>query len=661
MLLNYAKKIAGTLCLFCLPLIVMAGDNNEQTIALTENSSITINAGQTKEPISKYIYGQFIEHLGRCIYGGIWAEMLEDRKFYFPVTKEFKPWSIATDRGNWKGGDFPVLSGSPWKVIGDSTVQMLKEDVYVGEHTPEIRLSGKAAPGGIEQGELAFVKGKEYEGYVIIAGNPSAAPIHVNLILGESGSVKEALTLQSVTEEYTKYSFTFKADKSVQKGRLQITGGGKGAFKIGTVSLMPADNVNGYSPSTLQLMKELNSPVYRWPGGNFVSDYDWKDGVGERDKRPPRKNPAWTGIESNDVGIHEFMDLCRLLDTEPFIAVNTGLGSVEEAAEEVEYCNGSSNTAMGKWRAENGHPEPYKVKWWAVGNEMYGSWQLGHMPLEDYVKKHNNCAEVMRAIDPSIQLIAVGSVGEWSEAMMTYCADHMALISEHIYRKDKEDLVEHVEQIPNAIKRVADAHRKYRDTIQSLKGKDIRIAMDEWNYWYGQYIYGELGVQYHLQDALGIAAGLHEYFRNSDIFFMANYAQTVNVIGAIKTNKTDAQMETTGLALKLYRNHFGEIPVEISGVPKPLDAVAALSKDKRYLTVAVVNPTEDIVILDLNVKDIKLDGTGKQWQIKGSDKMAFNEPGKEMNVRIVENNITNGTDKIQSDPVSVTLFSFKIK
>ena len=277
---------------------------------------------------------------------------------------------------------------------------------------------------------------------------------------------------------------------------------------------MPGNNIEGFRPDTLKLMKELNSPVYRWPGGNFVSDYNWRDGVGDRDRRPPRKNPAWTGIEHNDVGIHEYMVLCELLDTEPFIAVNTGLGTVEETAMEVEYCNGSTTTAMGKWRAENGHPEPYGVKWWAAGNEMYGDWQLGHMPLEDYVKKHNRCAEAMRAADPSIQLIAVGAVGKWSENMLTHCADHMDQISEHIYVKEKPGLAEHAAQLRDEIKRVADAHRGYREKLPNLADKNIRIALDEWNYWYGHYIYGELGVRYHLQDALGVAAGLHEYFRN---------------------------------------------------------------------------------------------------------------------------------------------------
>ena len=138
------------------------------------------------------------------------------------------------------------------------------------------------------------------------------------------------------------------------------------------------------------------------------------------------------------------------------------------------------------------------------------------------------------------QAQAVGSVGKWSEMMLRVCSNYMTLLSEHIYVKENKDVVRHTQMLANEIKRVANAHRKYHKDINELANKDIRIAMDEWNYWYGDYVYGELGVRYHHKDGLGVARGLHEYFRHSDLFFMANYAQTVNVIGCIKTTRTAA-------------------------------------------------------------------------------------------------------------------------
>jgi len=264
-------------------------------------------------------------------------------------------------------------------------------------------------------------------------------------------------------------------------------------------SLMPGDNIDGWRKDTVALLQQLGAPIYRWPGGNFVSGYDWHDGIGPRDQRPPRKNPAWTGVESNDVGIHEYMDLMGLIQAEPYVSVNTGLGTVDNVAEEVQYCNGQPDTPLGKLRAQNGHPAPYGVKWWAVGNEMFGNWQLGHMPLDQYVLKHNQVADAMWKADPAIRLVAVGSIGQWDETMLKLCSQDMTLMSEHVYVKEKTDVPAHVAQLADEIRRVADAHREYNRSIPELNGKTIRVAMDEWNYWYGNYLYGELGVQYHLE------------------------------------------------------------------------------------------------------------------------------------------------------------------
>ena len=636
------------------------------------SKAVTIDAQKVREPISKYIYGQFIEHLGRCIYGGIWAEMLEDRKFYFPVTADFSPWqTIEPPDNRWSGAGVPykIIDGSPWQIVGPAdNVTMVKENSYVGEHTPCINLVGERNPGGIVQSELGLVENKKYTGRVVIAGGPQSGPVKVSLIWGKDEKDRQSITIDKLSSEFIKIHLAFKAGASTDNGRLEIVGYGKGMFKIGTVSLMPADNINGFRADTIKLMKELNSPVYRWPGGNFVSGYNWRDGIGERDRRPPRKNPAWTGIEHNDVGIHEFMDLCELLRTEPFIAVNTGLGSVQETAQEIQYCNGRIDTPMGKMRAENGHAQSFGVKWWAVGNEMYGDWQLGHMPLEDYVKKHNAVVDAMRTVDVNVKLIAVGDAGQsndeksdWSRTMMTYCSDHMDLISEHFYRDSRRNIEEHIDLVRRAIIFKCDAHRKYRATIDGLDAKDIRIAMDEWNYWYGPYVYGELGVRYFHKDALGIAVGLHEYFRNSDICFMANYAQTVNVIGCIKTSKTAASMATTGLVLQLYRREFGEVPVQISGDVRPLDVTAAWTKDRDALTIAIINPARTEYQVMINLKNAELTGRGMKWVIEHDDPMAYNEPGKEPKVVIEANPVSGVSDSLTAGPLSVTVYKLSVR
>jgi alpha-N-arabinofuranosidase len=615
---------------------------------------LTIEAGKTGEPVSKYIYGQFIEHLGRCIYGGIWAEMLEDRKFYYPVPAEGPIWKEHKGAG--------VLAASPWQVIGPKDgVKMIRKNSYVGEHTPEVQLPGDGTPCGIFQDGLALVKGKEYTGRIVFAAASEALPIQVSLVWGQGRDERDSVTVNVAitgSHDYKPFPLHLRSAATTDNGRLEIVSRGQGTFQIGTVSLMPSDNIKGMRADTLKLLKELNAPLYRWPGGNFVSGYDWRDGIGERDKRPPRKNPAWTGVEHNDFGLDEFIVFCREIGAEPQIIVNSGFGDDHSAAEEVEYANGSAETPMGKWRAANGHREPYSVKWWGIGNEMYGKWQLGYMAIDHYVQKHNLFARAMRKADPDIKLVAVGDTGKWSRGMLGGCADYMDLMSEHFYRGERESVIEHVHQTVDAIGSKVEAHHSYREKIESLKGKDIRIALDEWNYWHRPYVYeyGELGCRYTLKDALGIAAGLHEMIRSSDMIYMANYAQTVNVIGCIKTTKTEATFATTGLPLKLYRNHFGTLPVTVSASFEPLDVVAAWTENQGSLTVAVVNPTAHEYQIELDVRGARLSGGGRLWLIAGSDPKAYNEPGKEPKVVIEEKQLNGVSSKLSVPSLSISLY-----
>ncbi|MBQ9873423.1 MAG: hypothetical protein IJM30_03075 [Thermoguttaceae bacterium] len=621
-----------------LALVVLASGFVAPSLA-QDKVEVKIDAAQKGEPISPLIYGQFIEHLGRCIYGGIWAEMLQDRKF------------------------FDAPSVHPWELLGNAKFEQAKEGAFVGEASPKWTSENDWAF-GVEQEGLSFVNGKEYVGYVW-AKTSEGQRIAVR-VLFDNGKrfIELPLTeaVETADDGYRKYAFQFVANgllDPIEKGSFAVLFQGKGETRLGTASLMPGDNISGMRADTIKLLKELNAPIYRWPGGNFVSGYNWKDGIGPRDRRPPRKNPAWQGIEHNDFGIDEFMVFCETVGTLPDVAVNTGAGNVELALQELEYANGSADSEFGKIRAANGHKEPYGVKHWCIGNEMYGDWQIGHMSTDKYALKNNEFVDSFRKFDSSLTLISVGAVGAWDELIMRQCADHMDWVSEHFYVQERENVAEHVALIPNSIRRIADAHRKYRKEFKELEGKDIRIAMDEWNYWYGPHVFGELGTRYFMKDGLGIAAGLHEYYRNSDIFVMANYAQTVNVIGAIKTSATNARFETTGLVLKLYRNEFGEIPLKVEA-PKPFDVAAATTADGKYLTVAVVNPTDKAEKFSFGV-DLKLAKSAKRFVIANSDPKAFNDPDSEQKIDIVESSVDDFAQGVEIAPYSATLFKAEIE
>jgi len=413
---------------------------------------VIIDAGKTAAPISPYIYGQFIEHIGDLINRSLWAEMLDDRKFFNDI--DSKPSAAAAGRaGRGPGrGRVPVQ----WRPIGpDASVVMDRQNPYVGEHTPLIRLAGDP-PRGIQQAGLALRKGIAYTGRVVLAGTPGAK-VTVALVGGAGPGGRQVVPIARLGAAYAKFPLKFTAEGDNNDGRIEISGTGEGSFHIGAVSLMPADNIHGFRPDTIALLKQQRSGMWRFPGGNFLSAHEWRDAIGDPDKRPPRPDPVRSGFQPNDVGTDEFTTLMDLLGVDPFISVNAGFGDAWAAAQLVEYANGAATTPMGRQRAANGHPAPYKIKWWGIGNEMYGSWQFGKMAMNQFVVKHNLFAEAMRKVDPSITLLATGatpeemtiyglalpiigklipdfgSPGDWDFGLFTHCFDAIDVMSEHFY------------------------------------------------------------------------------------------------------------------------------------------------------------------------------------------------------------------------------------
>jgi alpha-N-arabinofuranosidase len=429
---------------------------------------------------------------------------------------------------------------------------------WVGEHSPVVTLAG-TAPRGIRQSGLVLRAGTRYTGRVVLSGDP-AAKVEVSVAWGPNPADRQTIPIRSLTGAYAKLPLQFIARGDTQDGSLEITGTGAGAFHIGAVSLMPADSLQGFRPGMMKYLKELGISIYRWPGGNFVSGYDWRDGVGDADQRPPRFfDPQRPGIESNDVGIDDFLFMCRLLGAEPYIAVNAGFGGAREAAEEVEYVNGSIDTRMGKLRAANGHPQPYNVKIWGVGNEMYGPWQLGHMSPNQYWIKHISFVKAMKKVDPSIKLIAssatieemswgnieeeqfpldewnwrltgkvpfaYGSHEDWAGGMLANCADYIDYLGEHFYAhptltvdaatqrfvKSGDPLELIVRRLPNRLAYKFEAWQEYLRRMPSLKSRDIRFALDE----FGTRTPGKMGPPPGpMVSALSNALTYHEMFRH---------------------------------------------------------------------------------------------------------------------------------------------------
>jgi len=322
----------------------------------------------------------------------------------------------------------------------------------------------------------------------------------------------------------------------------------------------PQADANGFRKDVIEATKNLGVSVVRWPGGNFASGYHWEDGIGSKEKRPHRKDLAWGDIEPNEVGTDEWLKFSSVTGAEPYICVNMGTGSLDEAKNWVEYCNAKAGLYYSDLRTKNGHPEPYRVKYWGLGNEIDGWWQMGHKNAEDYSKFALEAAKLMKWSDDSIKLIASGSSNyvrdwaEWNRTVLNYLHDYIDYISLHHYSsnhdKDHNKFMAVTTQVENSIKItegiINEVRSKYKMT------KPIYIAFDEYNVWYRAYNEQKLEEHYNMQDALVVALYLNVFVRNAHIVKMANMAQLVNVIAPMMVTDGKLWLQPIYFPLQLF-------------------------------------------------------------------------------------------------------------
>ena len=330
----------------------------------------------------------------------------------------------------------------------------------------------------------------------------------------------------------------------------------------------PLADARGYRRDVLEEIKNMRVPAVRYPGGNFVSGYNWLDGVGPRDKRPVVLDRAWNTIETNQFGTDEFMEWCRLVGTEPIMGLNLGTGTPEMAAALVEYCNQEKGTKWSELRRAHGIEKPHNVRYWCIGNEMDGPWQIGHMPAREYGLKARDAAQQMRMVDPTLRLIACGSSSpgmgtylEWDREILEECYDMVDGLSLHCYyRNDAEEtgaagdtakFLSFNLEMEEQIREVAGVCDYVRARKRSRKR--LWLSFDEWNVWYRQRG-GDGGRQkaprlleevYNLEDALLVGGFLNSLMRSADRVHIACLAQLVNVIAPLSTSPTGLLRQTT--------------------------------------------------------------------------------------------------------------------
>ena len=386
----------------------------------------------------------------------------------------------------------------------------------------------------------------------------------------------------------------------------------------------PLADEQGFRKDTLALVKELNVPIVRYPGGNFVSGFKWEDSVGPREERPKRIDLAWCVVESNEVGLNEFSDWAKKAGTDVMMAVNLGTRGVAEAMELLEYCNLDQGTHYSELRKQHGYAKPHGIKLWCLGNEMDGPWQIGHKTAEEYGRLANETAKVLKGIDPSIELVVCGSsnssmptFAEWERTVLEHCYDSVDYISMHTYygdqARDPQTFLANNLDMDRFITDVANIC----DYVKAKKhsNKTINISFDEWNVWYHSNEQDkklerwtqaphQLEDIYDFQDALLVGSLLITLLRHADRVKVACLAQLVNVIAPIMTSDTGAWRQTiyypywltgkygqgvvlqTQVSSPTYANEkFGDVPY--------VDCVAVYNEERDELVVFAVNKSLD--------------------------------------------------------------------
>jgi alpha-N-arabinofuranosidase len=592
-------------------------------------ATLTVHLDRSIGRINPNVYGTNIEHLETLVYGGIWGEMLTDRKFAGHDGSRLPNRGRRRGRGlqeAWRGefndkANFGLVA--PWEPVNPNEHVYYVHDnttFYSGRQSQRIDLlTADGEYHGIRHQRHAILAGADHAARVVLRTEGAIDSVVLRLTDPEGENGGWEIELEGPLAHFTTFEGTLHSRRAGSSD-FELVARGAGRVWIGAVSLMPAEPASdgGMRSEIGTKILEAGITMLRWPGGNFASDYFWMEGIGPADRRPTRLNGAWNEYESNDLGTHAFLDFCEHLGVVPFICVNTGSGSVEDAAAWVQYCNGPADSEWGRVRAGNGREKPWKVRYWSLGNEMWGDFQVGHVDPETYAHRAVEFAAAMKASDPSIHLTAVGHVrnvlGRWNELVSEIVHGHVDAMAVHYYNLNpavlaEEPAVQHKwDAIVAGPKSTAAVLRDSTAVIDAHWGDNPvpEISYDEWGIredlrwapgWKELYL---------LRDGLNTAGTLQEIQRKSARISMSHQFGFVNRLGLIDANPNQINETACYQGFKLIATHSEAIALEtesegptfdtpglateppLESVPY-LDAMATLSDDGDRLSISVIN------------------------------------------------------------------------
>ena len=453
----------------------------------------------------------------------------------------------------------------------------------------------------------------------------------------------------------------------------------------------PLADEHGLRTDVLEALRDQTYTVIRYPGGNFLSGYNWLDGVGPKEQRPRRRELAWQSIETNQFGTNEFMGFCNAINAAPMLGVNMGTGTIQSASDLVEYCNVQSGTYWSDLRASHGFRSPHNIRYWCVGNEMDGPWQIGHLDAVAYGNKALEAAKMMKWQDPTIKTVLCGSSNDrmptypdWDRIALEIAWEHMDYHSMHYYAGNRED--DTASFLASAV-----AFERYVDTLEGtlryVKAKrrskhDVYLSWDEWQVWYkgdptqgnweeAPHLAEEI---YNLEDALVVAQWLNVFLRKSHILKIACVAQIVNVISWLHTRRDGVLKHPSYYAFKLVSNLArGEALDVLVNAPlvetRQYDAVPVLDVSASYDAetqagaLFIVNRSQtETIETNITWQDSHAIQIGKVWQLTGRDPKEANSwdaPEQVIARAIPAPIMDNGRSTIALPPLSFTALSYR--
>jgi alpha-N-arabinofuranosidase len=582
-------------------LLLAAALSLAAAVARSDEARIVVDARKVEGRIDPRLYGQFLEFMYEGIKGGLSAEIVRNRGFEEPANHIglSRHWErYPDDRNDDYGLSFA------WD---DTVAYPVSHDFFEAkpaQHALRVDLTdGIVERHGFYQPRIPVRAGIAYHGYLWLKTTGYDGRIRVALEEDRSGGATHAeAEIAGIEGDWRRYPFVLRPDRADAHARLAILfAGGRGRVYVDQVSLLPGDAVGGVRADVEALVAALRPAFLRWPGGNVAQDYHWAWGTGPRDGRPIWVNLSWKNEpEPGDIGTDEFVAFCRRTGAEPSITVNVeGRGATaEEAAAWVEYCNGPPTSRYGARRAKNGHPEPYGVKYWELGNEIWGDWVRGHTDAATYARHYLRYQKAMRAVDPTIELIAVGDNDlAWNRTVLRTAGPFIDYLAIHHYYGRKEIGGD----ARNLMARPLHYERLYRDVEKVLReeapGRKIRLHINEWGLDLPERR------QHSLEAALYGARLMNVFERSSPLVAMTAESDLVNGWpgGIIQAGRHGAFVTPTYHLNFLYNRYRGrdrlkttvlgptfDTSAEGRGVPV-LDAVASRSADGSSLYVKVVN------------------------------------------------------------------------